>query len=35
MLSFFRRMNSEFIDMVDIGSSPQTIAIDFHNVLYY
>ena len=35
MLSFFRKMNSEFIDMINIGSSPQTIAIDFHNVPYY
>ena len=35
MLSFFRKMNSEFVDMVDISSSPHSIAIDFHNVPYY
>jgi len=35
MISFFRKINSEFIDMVDISDSPQDIAIDFHNVPYY
>jgi hypothetical protein len=35
MMSFFRKMNSEFIDMVNISNSPQDIAIDFHNVPYY
>ena len=35
MLSFFRKMNSEFIDMVNISDSPQDIAMDFHNVQYY
>ena len=35
MMLFFRKMNSEFIDMVDISDSPQDIAIDFHNVPYY
>ena len=35
MLSFFRKMNSEFIDMLDIDSSPQTVAMDFHTIPYY
>ena len=35
MLSFFRKMNSEFIDMLDIGNSPQTVAMDFHTIPYY
>jgi len=35
MMLFFRKMNSEFIDMVNISDSPQDIAIDFHNVQYY
>jgi hypothetical protein len=35
MMSFFRKMNSEFIDMVNISDSPQDIAIDFHNIQYY
>ncbi|MBW1939646.1 MAG: hypothetical protein JRI67_12990 [Deltaproteobacteria bacterium] len=35
MLSFFRKMNFEFIDMVNISDSPQDIAMDFHNVQYY
>ena len=35
MLSFFRKMNSEFIDLLDIGSSPQTVAVDFHTIPYY
>ncbi|PXF54370.1 MAG: ISH3 family transposase, partial [Candidatus Methanogaster sp.] len=35
MMSFYRKMNSEFIDMVNISDSPQDIAIDFHNVPYY
>ena len=35
MLSFFRKINSELIDMVNISDSPQDIAIDFHNVPYY
>ena len=30
MISFFRKINSEFIDMADISDSPQDIAIDFH-----
>ncbi|PXF57678.1 MAG: hypothetical protein C4B59_14745 [Candidatus Methanogaster sp.] len=35
MMSFYRKMSSEFIDMVNISDSPQDIAIDFHNVPYY
>ena len=35
MMLFFREMNSEFIDVVNISDSPQDIAIDFHNVPYY
>nr|QNT35673.1 hypothetical protein HAHEADPM_00007 [uncultured Methanosarcinales archaeon] len=35
MMSFFRKMNSEFIDMLDIGNSPQTVAMDFHTIPYY
>jgi len=35
MMLFFRKMNSELIDMVNISDSPQDIAIDFHNVPYY
>ena len=34
MMSFFRKMNSELIDMVNISDSPQDIVIDFHNVPY-
>jgi len=35
MMLFFRKMNSKFIDTVNISDSPQDIAIDFHNVPYY
>ncbi len=35
MVLFFRKINSEFIDMVYISDPPQDIAIDFHNVPYY
>ncbi len=35
MMSFFIKINSEFIDMVHISDFQQDIAIDFHNVPYY
>jgi len=35
MMVFFRKINSELIDMVNITDSPQDIAIDSHNVQYY
>lgn len=35
MLSFFRKMNSDLIDVANLRDTSQTIAIDFHDIPYY
>ena len=35
ILSFFRRLNSVFLELLNIPNIPQDFAIDFHNEGYF
>ena len=35
ILSFFRNISSEFIDLINIPNKPQDVAIDFHDIGYF